>query len=196
MPLFAGNAEILEELDEIEAQIKRCKRIVSGVLLSAGDARSESAAETTIRTFLDQLVGEWRASRPVAHLAYEYRFGDDMHIVSDSAIEQMIHNLLDNALEASPQWVGLEVRREGHALELVITDKGAGFAPAILAEFGKPYQSTKPKPGAGLGLFLVTNVARTLGGSVAARNLLNGGAEVSVMLPLESLELPENERAV
>ncbi len=196
MPLFAGNAEIMEELDEIEAQIKRCKRIVSGVLLSAGDARSESAAETTIRTFLDELVAEWRASRPVVHLTYDYRFGDDMHIVSDSAIKQMIHNVLDNALEASPDWVALRVRREGQSLELVITDRGAGFAPAMLAELGKPYQSTKPKPGAGLGLFLVTNVARMLQGRVSARNLPEGGAEVKVLLPLESLKLPEDERGV
>ncbi len=36
----------------------------------------------------------------------------------------------------------------------------------MLADFGKPYQSTKGRPEGGLGLFLVVNVARTLGGKV------------------------------
>jgi hypothetical protein len=46
-----------------------------------------------------------------------------------------------------------------------VTDRGPGFAPAMLAQFGKPYQSSKGRPGGGLGLFLVVNVARTLGGA-------------------------------
>jgi two-component system sensor histidine kinase RegB len=190
MPMFAGNSEMLEELDEMQTQIRRCKEIVSGVLLSAGDARGESATDTTMRTFLDQLVAEWRASRSAAELTYDYQFGHDMRIVSDTAIKQMIHNVLDNALEASPAWVGFLARRNRERLELVVTDSGPGFAPAMLAELGKPYQSTKPRAGAGLGLFLVTNVARTLRGNVSARNRPGGGAEVILTLPLDALRLP------
>ncbi len=190
MAPFAGNAEMLGELDEMQTQIRRCKEIVSGVLLSAGDARSESATDTTIRTFLDQLVDEWRASRSAAQLTYDDQVGHDMRIVSDTAIKQMIHNVLDNAFEASPAWVGFSARRNRERLELVVTDSGPGFAPAMLAELGKPYQSTKPRPGAGLGLFLATNVARTLRGSVCARNRPDGGAEVTLSLPLDALRLP------
>jgi two-component system sensor histidine kinase RegB len=181
---------MLEELDEMQTQIRRCKEIVSGVLLSAGDARSESATDTTIRTFLDQLVDEWRASRSAAQLTYDVQFGHDMRIVSDTAVKQMIHNLLDNAFEASPAWLGFSARRNREQLELVVTDSGPGFPPAMLAELGKPYQSTKSRPGAGLGLYLVTNVARTLRGSVLARNRPDGGAEVTLTLPLDALRLP------
>ena len=189
MPMVSGNAEVLEELDEMQVQIRRCKEIVSGVLLSAGDARGESASETTIRTFLDQLVSEWRVSRSAAHLTYDYEFGDDVRIVSDTAIKQMIHNVLDNALESSPDWVGFLARRKDERLELVVTDLGPGFAPAMLADLGKPHQSTKPRAGAGLGLFLVTNVSRLLRGSVSARNRPEGGAEVTLSLPLDALRL-------
>jgi len=189
MPEFSSNQGLLEEIAEMQTQIKRCKEIVSGVLLSAGDARGESAAQTTIRTFLDQLVGEWQTSRAVSNMTYDYEFGEDMRIVSDSAIKQMIHNVLDNALEASPDWVGFFVKRHEEQLELVVADRGPGFAPAMLEGLGKPYQSTKSRPGAGLGLFLVANVARTLHGSVSARNRPNGGAEVILTLPLQTLQL-------
>jgi two-component system sensor histidine kinase RegB len=39
MPAFTGNPELLQEIDEMQAQVTRCKGIVSGILLSAGEAR-------------------------------------------------------------------------------------------------------------------------------------------------------------
>jgi two-component system sensor histidine kinase RegB len=101
----------------------------------------------------------------------------------------MIDNVLDNALEASPDWVGLEACVEDGTLILKVLDKGPGFAPGMLAQFGKPYQSSKGRPGGGLGLFLVVNVARTLGGSVAAVNRKEGGACVTLTLPLSAIAL-------
>jgi two-component system sensor histidine kinase RegB len=189
MPAIAADGQLLEEIDEMQAQVQRCKTIVSGILLSAGEPRGDSPVATTIRTFLDELVKEWRETRPVLRFTYENRFGDDLSIVSDSAIKQMIYNVLDNALEASPGWVGLEVTREGDALKLTISDSGPGFPAEMLAQLGKPYQSSKGRPGAGLGLFLVSNVARTLHGSVLAHNRPEGGAMVTLTLPLVSITL-------
>jgi len=192
MPAIAADPQLREEIDEMQAQVQRCKTIVSGILLSAGEASGDSPVATTLTTFLDELVTEWRDSRPVTRFTYENRFGEDLPIVSDSAIKQMIHNVLDNALEASPKWVGLEVTRQEDALKLEILDSGPGFPPEMLAQLGKPYQSSKGRPGAGLGLFLVSNVARTLHGTVSAHNRPEGGAIVTLTLPLESITLDEN----
>ena len=63
----------------------------------------------------------------------------------------------------------------------------------MLAQFGKPYQSSKGRAGGGLGLFLVVNVARTLGGRVEARNKPEGGAIVTITLPLASIVLESEE---
>jgi two-component system sensor histidine kinase RegB len=193
MPAFAKNPEMLEEIGEMQKQLKRCKSIVSGVLLSAGEARGESSMKTTIKVFLDKLVEEWRANHTVVSFSYENKIERDLPVVSDSALKQMIWNVLDNAFEASPQWLHLEARRDDDSLTLVVTDAGPGFAPGMLDQFGKPYQSTKGRPGGGLGLFLVVNVARTLGGSASARNRAEGGAEVRLNLPLSAIALePEH----
>jgi two-component system sensor histidine kinase RegB len=101
----------------------------------------------------------------------------------------MIDNVLDNALEASPDWVGVEAGVADGTLVLTVLDRGPGFAPAMLAQFGKPYQSSKGRPGGGLGLFLVVNVARTLGGTVQAGNRPEGGAAVTLTLPLSAIAL-------
>src|SRR3546814_8336616 len=74
-------------------------------------------------------------------------------------------------------WVGFMVNGDGESLLLTIRDHGGGFAPEMLMQIGKPYQSSKGRPGGGLGLFLVVNVVRKFGGRVSARNHPDGSAE-------------------
>ncbi len=193
MPEFDNNNVLLEEITEMETQLQRCKSIVSSILLSSGEARGESSVKTTLSTFLDDLATEWRESRPVASFEYTNRIAYDVPVVFDSVLKQMICNVLDNAFEASPQFVSLDASRQGDTLTLQITDRGPGFTPAMLPQIGKPYQSSKGRPGSGLGLFLVVNVARKLGGAVHARNRDEGGAQVELTLPLAAISLREDE---
>ncbi|WP_050461094.1 ATP-binding protein [Herbaspirillum autotrophicum] len=191
MPEFSRNPVLQEEIAEMQTQLQRCKTIVSGILLSAGEARGESSVKTTIHTFLDDLVQEFRDTRPVVAFEYENRIGQDLPVVFDSALKQMICNVLDNALEASPLWLRLEAWQQDEALLLLVADAGPGFAAPMLAQLGKPYQSSKGKTGGGLGLFFVVNVARKLGGTVTARNPDIGGAEVLLNLPLSAIRLEQ-----
>jgi len=195
MPEFKGNPVLLEEIAEMQTQLQRCKSIVSGILLSAGETRGESSAATTINTFLEEVVAEWRIGRPVVQFEFDNRIAPDHPVVSDSTLKQMICNVLDNALEASPQWSRMEASVEGGELVLQVTDAGAGFTPGTLAQFGTPYNSSKGRPGGGLGLFLVVNVARTLGGAVTASNLPQGGAMVRLTLPLSAIEIKPEPQA-
>ncbi|MGQ9368294.1 ATP-binding protein [Azospirillum sp. ST 5-10] len=187
MPALRADPDLAEEIEEMQSQIDRCKAIVSGVLMSAGAARGEGTVRTTAGAFLDEVVAEWRAGRSPARFDYANRVGPDTPIVSDLALRQVIVNVLDNALEASPDWVGIAAERRDDRLVVTVEDAGPGFADAMLAEFGKPYRSTKARPGSGLGLFLVVNVVRTLGGTVAAANRDAGGAAVTLTLPLAAL---------
>lgn len=193
MPQFARNAELLEEIGEMQAQLQRCKKIVSGILLSAGETRGESSTRTTINTFLNDLAEEWQTGRPTVSFVYKNEINQDLPVVFDSTLKQMIFNVLDNAADASPQWVSFEATHDGNTLQLDIADAGAGFPPAMLAHLGKPYQSSKGHPGGGMGLFLVVNVARTLGGTVSAHNRPEGGAMVSLTLPLASIIYEEEK---
>lgn len=188
MPALTADPEMMEELALLEGEVRRCKAILTGILVSAGEARGESAAATTLRAFVDGLVAEWRGAHPGARLHYD-GVPEDPAIVSDAALKQVIVNLLDNASEVSPGWLRLGVGLDGGLLRLEVEDRGPGFAPEILADIGAPYRSTKGRQGGGLGLFLVFNVARKLGGRVHAGNLPGGGASVTMALPLAALEV-------
>lgn len=197
MPEISEHPEMREELQEMEAAIRRCKTILSGILLSAGEARGESPAVTTLHRFFSDIAREWSEGRPSGTLQYHAgsgALGEDVAIVSDQAIKQVVINLLDNAFEVSPGWIRLNAERRGDMLRIEVLDLGLGFSPAQLENFGKPYHSTKGSPGAGLGLFLVVNVVRKLGGTVSAHNRPDGGATVTVELPLEAVKYSEKER--
>lgn len=187
MPRAADDAELQEDLKDMDAAVQRCKTIVSGILLSAGEARGVAPKVTTMRAFLNDIVGEWGASRLPDTIEYSDRFGDDVAIVSDPALRQVIGNILDNAGEVSPRWVGVAAARENGSLVLEIADRGPGFSQEMLQSFGQPYRSTKGKPGGGLGLFLLVNVLRKLGGDATAANREEGGALVRITLPLSAI---------
>jgi len=200
MPEFSSNPVLLEEISEMQIQLQRCKTIVSGVLLSAGEARGESSVKTTLNTFLGDISEEFRTTRPIVAFDYRNLIEHDMPVAFDSALKQMICNVLDNALEASPRWLSLTAAREADELILSVDDTGPGFVPSMLDQIGKPYQSTKAKTGGGLGLFFVVNVARKLGGAVTAHNRVeNGhvaGATVRLTLPLSAISLESENTAV
>ena len=189
MPALASDSEVVDDLAEMEASLQRCKSIVTGILVSAGQARGEGSSPTTLITFLTALVDEWRTARSFGNLHFLNLFGADVAIVSEVTLKQAIFNVLDNALEVSRDWIELTVERDGDSLVLSISDRGPGFAPKMLAQLGKPYQSSKGRPGGGLGLFLVVNVIRKLGGVVRAQNHRKRGATVKLILPLSSFAI-------
>ncbi|MGZ5181309.1 MAG: ATP-binding protein [Ramlibacter sp.] len=187
MAPFAAEPELREEIEEMQRQIERCKAIVSGILTSAGRTRADAPVQTTLHAFLDGLAAEWERTRG-AVLEFTRVDVPDVPIISDTALRQMVDNVLDNALEAAPGApLRLDMGCEDDLLVLRVLDRGPGFAPDILERLGAPYQSSKGKPGRGLGLFLATNVARTLGGEIRAQNRPGGGAEVVITLPLAAL---------
>jgi len=190
---FLQDSALQEDICEMRNQVQRCKTIVSSILLSAGEARGEASRQTTVCQFLDTLARKWQASRTVDCFVYDNHFGADCAMVADTTLEQMVFNVLDNAREASPAWVGLQAERDTGLDELLLTvrDRGPGFTPSMLEQLGRPYQSGKADAGHGLGLFLALNVARTLGGSVQACNRSSGGAAVRIRLPLAAITLRE-----
>lgn len=187
---IAADAELAAELQDMETELQRCKAIVTGILLSAGEARGENPAVTRLDTFVRDIAREW-AGRSGGAVGFRNRIASDMAIVADPALRQVIGNVVDNALEVSPAEVWIEASVRDSDLVIAVTDRGPGFPEAMLDAFGRPYSSTKGRPGGGLGLFLVVNVLRKLGGRVTVANRPHGGALVQLTIPLAALAVPD-----
>jgi two-component system sensor histidine kinase RegB len=189
MPSIQGQPDMVEDLAEIQAQLARCKDIVSGILRSSGEARGEGAARASLIAFFDDVIEDWERSRDPAVLAYDNRIESDVLIASDGLLKQVMFNILDNAYEASPTAIRVQVAQERDELSITVRDSGPGFPDTMLAQLGTPYLSTKGAPGHGLGLFLVMNVLRKLGGRLMISNLPEGGALVALSIPLAALSV-------
>jgi len=190
-PAVARNAELQEDLADMDAAVQRCKAIVSGILMSAGEARGEAPQLTTMRAFLTEIVEASRAGRMPGTVEFNDLFGPDVAIVSDPALRQVIGNVMDNAAEVSPDWIGITASRDGDMAVIEIADRGPGFSDEMLEHFGQPYRSSKGRPGGGLGLFLLVNVARKLGGGASVANRDAGGALVRIVLPISAIAREE-----
>lgn len=183
IPRLAADPELAGEIDEMQAEVQRCKAIVTDILHSAGEPRGEAMESVTAQAFLKQVVAAWRPVHPTVPLAVTFDGLDDATVVAGPALRQAIGNLLDNAAEACPWNVDLVATRDADELTIAVLDEGPGFTEAQLAAVGKPYHSSKGA-GHGVGLFLASNVARRLGGRLEAANRPVRGALVQLVLPL------------
>jgi len=107
-------------------------------------------------------------------------------------MEQVLLNLLDNALKFSPPGSTLDIacRADGDAATLAITDHGPGLEPGEEERiFEKLYRGSRSAsvPGAGLGLAICRGIIQAHGGSITARSAPQGGTRVIITLPLEGV---------
>jgi two-component system, sensor histidine kinase RegB len=185
---IARDPQLSAEVADMQAEVARCKAIVAGILFAAGEISGEAPERTTLRRFVTGLIEGWPRNDSVI---LDYRLASDLPIVADRALGQSIVNLLDNAIEAGATGIRLSIAQQDEALVLAVRDDGRGFPAEILPRIGDPYNSSKGRQGAGLGLFLTHNVLRTLGGTLTARNLETGGAEVLLRVPAAALTLED-----
>jgi len=103
-------------------------------------------------------------------------------------LQRVFLNLLLNALSVSKSGgtVRLATRRDGAFAVATVEDEGPGFSAEILPRLFGAYETTRAaQGGTGLGLNLCARIAREHGGTLAAENRAEGGARLTLRLPLE-----------
>ncbi len=106
-------------------------------------------------------------------------------------LEEMAGNLVDNACKWAMSRVLIEVRVEGEVepgagpmLRLVVDDDGRGLSDAERAQvLGRGQRLDESKPGSGLGLSIVVDLAALYGGSLSLGRAALGGLRAELVLP-------------
>jgi two-component system C4-dicarboxylate transport sensor histidine kinase DctB len=113
----------------------------------------------------------------------------------ESRMEQVLANLLGNAIDALQGWSGprrIEVVAAvaGGRARVAIRNNGPLIADTVLARMFQPFITTKPAgKGMGLGLMVSAHLVREFGGTLSAHNLAPTGAEFVIDLPLRRADL-------
>jgi len=102
----------------------------------------------------------------------------------ESAVFQIVVNLLLNAVQAAPETASIRVclRAQGEGVAIEVIDRGPGIPASVLPRIFDPFFTTKPT-GTGLGLSLSYDLAQRLGGRLQAANHEGGGAIFTLWLP-------------
>jgi signal transduction histidine kinase len=105
------------------------------------------------------------------------------------ALEQIIHNLLTNALQALDQVpprersLSVRVQQDGQHGALTVDDSGPGIASEVLPRIFEPFFTTR-EHGLGLGLSLCESLASGMGGHLGVQPRSPRGAAFTLRLPL------------
>ena len=104
-----------------------------------------------------------------------------------SALERLIQNLIDNAVQYGGGAL-LSVRRRADRARITVADRGPGIPEPELERMFQPFERRDPSRsrstgGLGLGLAIARGIASAHGGTVHARNRQGGGLDVTVELP-------------
>jgi len=181
---------LAEDLTLLRAQVDNCKRIITELTAAAGQARAGDAAPQGIEDFLKGVLERWSLIRPQVRPRILLAGADPAPlIVGEETVRQTLINILNNAADASPQDVAVEVRWDARDLIIEVRDRGPGVSEDAVARAGRGLFSTKSE-GQGIGLLLANATIERLGGSVTLFNRDGGGGCTRVQLPLARLAAP------
>ncbi len=108
----------------------------------------------------------------------------------ESALRQILYNLLANAAEASPTngTVTISATQSDHALQITVSDQGQGIAEEHRSRVFEPFFTTKEAGGGGglgLGLSICRGIAESLGAVLEFESPPEGGCLFRFVLPLK-----------
>jgi signal transduction histidine kinase len=124
------------------------------------------------------------------HFVQNLKRGIPLVVAHPDALQQVLANLVDNAIDAMPGGGELKVttRANEDAVEVVVEDTGVGIAEQHLPHIFEAFYTTKPAvSGIGLGLFVSEGIIRGHRGRLFVESSVGRGSRFIIQLPRETL---------
>jgi signal transduction histidine kinase len=193
----ADAAQVELAIDEIS----RLSTLVSDLLRLARTDRRDAPVYHDLTGIVADRVDTWSAAADIARirLLLESEREHLTVLAVPGAIEQILDNVLDNALGIAPQGTTVTITVEHGATyhRLTVTDEGPGLSDdekdRALRRF---WRGDTQRPGSGLGLAIADGLARASGGSLALHDGPAGGLCVVVELPAMAPDQPHGGEKV
>jgi signal transduction histidine kinase len=196
----AGNDGLAGRVESALDETDRLRRIIEGLLaLSRAEGSSADVESIDIGSVVRERAEHWRplADERAVAIVDHVRTARDVLAVP-GGVEQIVDNLVDNALEVSPPGTSLTlaVVDRGDTIELHVADEGPGLAPADRQRaFDRFWRAADaPAGGSGLGLAIVRELAVAGGGAAEMGESPSGGVDVVVTFRVGDVRSPRSPR--
>lgn len=181
------------KLDPAVEETDRLAGLVSELLSLARADEPHEPVEVELGTLVSDRVDTWSAVAGGAGVELVLvdagedgrRKGSTRVWAAPGAVEQILDNLLDNAIEASPSGASVDVRvaLDGERVRVEVVDHGPGLGDEEKdLAVHRFWRGDQRRPGTGLGLAIVDALATASGGTFALRDTPGGGLTASVEL--------------
>lgn len=181
-----GEPELRKSLDFIDSAVERAARIIDN-LLNFSRITDPARNRVHIRDFIAEIIELEQKQLQKRNVRWRLECdGDIVCEISQESLKHILINLIDNAVDAVEDDGELSIRVSYTAasLQLTFSDSGCGIAPENLERIFNPFFSTKePGKGTGLGLYIVFNEVKKLGGAIRVESSLGEGTTFYISLP-------------
>jgi signal transduction histidine kinase len=179
-----------ERRDELEgtlAELERLSRLVDSLLtLARADRAAIAPVAVDVGALVSERVEAWSALAAERRVGLEERIeGVPAARATEGRLEQVLDNLLANALEASPEGgtIVVSAARAGEWVELHVADEGPGMAEEDRGRaFDRFWRADGSGEGFGLGLAIVQRLVAGDGGAIELRESPSGGLDAVMLL--------------
>jgi len=166
-------AEIANSAQLILSQTDRINVIVQSLInFSRGDqAYNNQLQSVCARDVVEEAIQLLSLTKPQYREQFICTLDATLHVAGDHRqLVQIFVNLLSNARDASPDNSPIEIsaKRQDQSLTIMVSDRGSGIHSSIEDRMFEPFVTSKePGEGTGLGLWVVFNLVKNLGGEIS-----------------------------
>ncbi len=184
----ASGEDATRYFDVASEELRRANRLITQMrdmhMPIREEARVLSNANELIRKVLTVTEPEARSR----HVAVQTRLAPSLPrlMMVPGQLEQVVLNLVLNALDAMPSGGTLEVSSwpaDAGGLAFQVKDNGTGMPPEVAERIFEDSFSTKPR-GLGLGLFLTRSIVERHGGRIDVKTEPGAGTAFTIWLPV------------
>lgn len=183
--------DMAEYLDLMKSSINRTDQVIRNILIYSRNSRMEVTRD---RIDLHQQISSYfdsiRHQPMLQGIRFELDIAPGTVVTCDRIrLESIYSNLLSNAFkyhrtDGDDRYVKISFRDEGRELMLCVTDNGSGILDEHKAKiFDMFSRFSEHSQGSGLGLYICSEIARKLGGSIDVESTYGRGSRFTIRLP-------------
>jgi signal transduction histidine kinase len=201
------NQRLERYLPVLESSSQRMMRLLNDMLLVASLEEASFVIHPQpvyLAEALERKAALYRLQAATHDITFAYAYEEAPALANGTGpvlldlhrLEQVLDNLIENALRATPAHgqISLTCTQQPDRLRFLVRDTGCGIAPADLPHVFEKFYHGQVRPGekarqaTGLGLYTCKLLVERHGGTIALRNHPAGGCEVAFCLPVNAAQ--------
>ena len=178
----------MEFMSKVDAETERIRKIVKN-LLDFSKPKDANPKEEDVNSVIQKTLTLVQNMIDVSNIETTVKLESGLpHLyIDEHQIEQVLVNLVTNAVQATPAggklFIASRMGKGGDSVDITVMDTGKGISPEFLPHIFDPFFSTKGEGGTGLGLSVSYGIIKNHNGEIRVESKVGVGTTFTIELP-------------